>query len=156
MLRSTPDNLAPPVGRLETAVVGDVHGCGEALARLLDRLDSVAPQARVILVGDLLTKGPEPERVVELLRSRAAAGRPTAAVCGNHDRRMLAALVGVERGLPIYELPASERRCFEALDRAGGTGRPVARAGRPGAGARWSDLVHQPALEGRFPQLLLV
>jgi hypothetical protein len=118
MLRSTPDNLSPPDGRFETAIVGDVHGCGEALARLLERLDSAAPTARVILVGDLLTKGPEPERVVELLRSRAAAGRPAEAVCGNHDRRMLAALIGVERGLPTYELPSAERRCFEALDRA--------------------------------------
>jgi hypothetical protein len=119
MPRSTTSSFASSAHDREIAVVGDVHGCGEALARMFDRLDHAAPEARVILVGDLLTKGPEPEVVVELLRRRASEGRPAEAVCGNHDRRMLAAIIGVERGLPNGELPAPERRCFEALDRAG-------------------------------------
>lgn len=119
MLRPTSDNLPSPARHRETAVVGDVHGCGEALERLFDRLDDASPHVRVILVGDLLTKGPEPDRVVELLRRRAAEGRAAEAVCGNHDRRLLAAMLGVERGLPPYELPSGERRCFEILDRAG-------------------------------------
>ena len=97
--------------------MGDIHGCGSALDRLLDRLDETHPNARVILVGDLLTKGPEPHRVVEILERRAAEHRPIESVCGNHDRRMLAAILAVERGLPEYELPAAERRCFEQLAR---------------------------------------
>lgn len=97
--------------------MGDVHGCGSALDRLLDRLDRSHPTARVILVGDLLTKGPEPHRVVEILRRRRGEGRPIESVCGNHDRRMLAALLAIERGLPEYELPSAERRCLEQLRR---------------------------------------
>jgi len=103
----------------EIAVVGDVHGCGRSLEALLDRLERESPQARTILVGDLLTKGDAPELVVELLRSRSASGASLEAVCGNHDRRMLAAILAVEHGGEVGDLPGTERRCFERLDRAG-------------------------------------
>ena len=112
-------NAVNAASRRETAVVGDVHGCGAALERLLDRLDETHPTARVVLVGDLLTKGPEPHRVVETMLRRDAEDRPIESVCGNHDRRMLAAILAVERGLPAYELPAAERRCLEQLERHG-------------------------------------
>lgn len=115
---STPQASPTRFADRPTAVVGDVHGCGEALARLLERLDSEHPAAAVILVGDLLTKGPEPELVVEILRDRAESGRPLESVCGNHDRRMLAAILAVERGLPRAELPSAERRCLDRLERA--------------------------------------
>ena len=98
----------------EVAVVGDVHGCGTSLARLLDRLDRTSPRARVILVGDLLTKGPTPERVVRLVRERRRGG-PIESVCGNHDRRMLAALLAMEQGASLEELPGHERRCWVRL-----------------------------------------
>ncbi len=120
MPRRTPTSNSTPSSTFrETAIVGDVHGCGGALDRLLDRLDETHPNARVILVGDLLTKGPEPHRVVEILQRRDAEGRPIESVCGNHDRRMLAAILAVEHGLPRYELPAIERRCLEQLERHG-------------------------------------
>jgi len=98
----------------EVAVIGDVHGCGASLDRLLDRLDRASPLARVILVGDLLTKGPTPERVVRLLRERRRGG-PIESVCGNHDRRMLAAILAMEQGASLEELPGHERRCWVRL-----------------------------------------
>jgi len=102
----------------EVAVVGDVHGCGRSLEAMLGRLDRECPEARTILVGDLLTKGEEPEVVVDLILDRARSARPLETVCGNHDRRMLAAILAVEHGASVGDLPGTERRCFERLEQA--------------------------------------
>ena len=61
---------------MSTLVVGDVHGCSEEL-RLT--LEAVQPR-RVILLGDLFTKGPDPQGVWELVVEYGAES-----VLGNHD-----------------------------------------------------------------------
>lgn len=119
--RLEPSSSADHASR-EVAIVGDVHGCGRSLAALLERLDRECPGARTILVGDLLTKGDTPELVVDLLLGRAAAGRPIESVCGNHDRRMLAAILAVQHGASLADLPRAERGCLERLERAGRLG----------------------------------
>jgi hypothetical protein len=58
-------------------VIGDVHGCSDELARLFDE----AKDRDVVLVGDLVGKGPDPHGVLALVRDRNAR-----AVVGNHDR----------------------------------------------------------------------
>lgn len=63
-----------------TLVVGDVHGC----ARALERVVTSARPDRVVLVGDVFPKGPEPARTWEVLRDCGAVG-----VMGNHDARLL-------------------------------------------------------------------
>lgn len=103
----------------DVAIIGDVHGCGASLEALLDRLDRECPRSRSVLVGDLFTKGDTPEVVVELMLARAASGRPIDAVCGNHDRRMLAAMLAIEHGAPVEDLPRAERRCLDRLERHG-------------------------------------
>lgn len=108
-----PFHRPPPV-----AVVGDVHGCGRSLEALLRRLDRESPDLRILLVGDLLTKGEEPALVLDLLLDRAGSGRPLEAVCGNHDRRMLTAILAVENGAAVGDLPRTERRCLELLESA--------------------------------------
>jgi len=67
-----------------TIFVGDVHGCLDELIALLEEL-SVDPSAdRVILVGDLVAKGPDSVGVVALARERGFE-----AVLGNHDAKVL-------------------------------------------------------------------
>lgn len=66
-----------------TLVVGDVHGCAEELAQLVRE---VQPE-RVVLVGDLFTKGPDPAGVWSQIRDGAFE-----ATLGNHDERLLAVL----------------------------------------------------------------
>lgn len=61
---------------VRTLFIGDVHGCSTELAALLRR----AQPTRVILVGDLFTKGPDPEGVWRLIDAAGAE-----AVLGNHD-----------------------------------------------------------------------
>lgn len=74
-----------------TLIVGDVHGCAAELSELLT---DTRPR-RVILLGDLFTKGPDPRGVWALIRRWGAE-----AVLGNHDDLVL------ERWRPGRDLPA--------------------------------------------------
>jgi serine/threonine protein phosphatase 1 len=68
-------------GRL--IAIGDIHGCAEEFEELLDRLEP-GRRDRVILLGDLVNRGPDSRRVVQLARKHA-----TAALLGNHELRLL-------------------------------------------------------------------
>jgi hypothetical protein len=63
-----------------TLFVGDVHGCADELDKLLRK----ARPTRVVLLGDLFTKGPDPRGVWSLIREWSAE-----AVLGNHDDDVL-------------------------------------------------------------------
>lgn len=100
-----------------TAIIGDVHGCGEELRELLDDLDRALGRPRLILAGDLLTKGPTPHLVVTELLERRHRGQEIRLVCGNHDQRMLVALVRIQGGGDPDHLPRSERQCWHVLQK---------------------------------------
>lgn len=70
---------------MRTLVVGDVHGCAEELDALVRR----SRAQRVVLVGDLFTKGPDPTGVWWLIRENRWR-----ATLGNHDARLIDALDG--------------------------------------------------------------
>ena len=67
-----------------TIIIGDCHGCASALRALLRKVDAQHGRDRVILVGDLVGKGPEPHEVIRLAREIGAL-----AVRGNHEERLL-------------------------------------------------------------------
>ena len=70
-----------------TVIVGDVHGMLAALLELLAQLRLMAGD-RLIFVGDLVDKGPEPAGVVHHLASLAAtAPYDIVLVDGNHEDR---------------------------------------------------------------------
>ncbi len=66
-------------------IVGDVHGCVDELARLLDVL-AVTADDGVFFVGDLVARGPSSLGVLDLYRQ--VKGR---SVLGNHEWRLLEA-----------------------------------------------------------------
>jgi hypothetical protein len=77
-------------------VVGDVHGAYDALVRLLDAAGIVDEQlrwsggdARLVSLGDLLDRGAESRKVMELLmrleREAAESGGGVHVVLGNHE-----------------------------------------------------------------------
>ena len=66
-----------------TIFVGDVHGCRDELADLLDRV-AFAGGDRLVMVGDLLVRGPDPRGLLDLLRASGARS-----VRGNHEERLL-------------------------------------------------------------------
>ena len=89
---------------MRTLFVGDVHGCSQELGALLD----LARPERLVLVGDLFTKGPDAQGVWALVQAWRAE-----CVLGNHDDLLLrkpekAAALGLPeaalawlRGLPL-------------------------------------------------------
>lgn len=66
-----------------TIIIGDVHGCADELAALLERL-AFTPADRVVLTGDLVGRGPYPGRTLTLARTIGAR-----AVRGNHEAHLL-------------------------------------------------------------------
>lgn len=75
-------NTSPvPAQPNRTIVVGDLHGCFAAADALLDRL-AVSVNDRVIFAGDLVDRGPDPRRCVELAMRHEA-------ILGNHEDKHL-------------------------------------------------------------------
>jgi hypothetical protein len=84
-----------------TIVIGDVHGCLDELLALLVRCGHT-PADRVILVGDLVNKGPDSAGVVAWARQHGAE-----AVLGNHDDHALDAYHGDLDVKPTHRAVAS-------------------------------------------------
>lgn len=68
-------------GRL--IAIGDIHGCHLEFADLLARLE-LSKTDRVILLGDLVNRGPDSRKVIDLARQCGAI-----ALLGNHELRLL-------------------------------------------------------------------
>ncbi|MCK6528388.1 metallophosphoesterase [Myxococcota bacterium] len=85
---------SPPVpaaaGGRDLFVVGDVHGCADELAALLDRAGFDPARHHLVLVGDVFAKGPDPAGVFRTVRT--AGGEM---VLGNHDVALLARREGL-------------------------------------------------------------
>ncbi len=85
---------------MRTLVVGDVHGCLDELLALLAAARRT-PDDRVVLVGDLVAKGPNSAGVVRWARESNAD-----AVLGNHDAHVLHAVRGDRRVSPMHRAVA--------------------------------------------------
>lgn len=68
-------------GRL--IAIGDIHGCHVEFAELLDRLEP-AREDRLVLLGDLVNRGPDGCAVLDLARRHHAIS-----LLGNHELRLL-------------------------------------------------------------------
>jgi hypothetical protein len=79
---------------VRTIVIGDVHGCVDELSALL-RACERASGDQVVLVGDLVAKGPDSRGVLALVRELGARS-----VLGNHDAHLLRVHSLQEHGAP--------------------------------------------------------
>lgn len=68
-------------------LVGDVQGCDAALGRLVDRIGFSPSRDTLILLGDLVNRGPESHAV---LRRLVGYGASAQCLLGNHDLSLLA------------------------------------------------------------------
>ncbi|HEY6475151.1 MAG TPA: metallophosphoesterase [Polyangia bacterium] len=85
---------------MRTLIVGDVHGCLDELLALLAHAGRT-PRDRVVLVGDLVAKGPNSAGVVRWARESGAD-----AVLGNHDAHVLRAVRGDTKVGPAHRAVA--------------------------------------------------
>ncbi|MBX3182255.1 MAG: metallophosphoesterase [Polyangiaceae bacterium] len=75
-----------------TVIVGDVHGCADELASLVQQVGR-QPGDRWVFVGDLVGRGPDTPGVLEQVRQLGAQ-----VALGNHEHRVLAAYEAREAG----------------------------------------------------------
>jgi len=77
-----------------TIAIGDIHGCANALTRLLEAIEP-RTNDRVILLGDYVDRGPDSRKAMDILmdlRSRCWL----IPLMGNHDKMLLGLLLGKE------------------------------------------------------------
>lgn len=86
----------PTVENKEMALylIGDVQGCDTALGRLLDTIAFSPSRDQLILLGDLVNRGPESGAV---LRRLSALGNAAQCLLGNHDLHLLGVAHGVRK-----------------------------------------------------------
>ena len=65
---------------MDVGIISDVHGDYTTLETALERLDTYHRVDHILCAGDLVGRGPQPEKVVQLIRERNIV-----TVRGNHD-----------------------------------------------------------------------
>ena len=84
---------------MQVGIISDVHADYATLSEVLDRLDKHHKVEHILCAGDLVGRGPEPERVVQLMRANGIT-----AVRGNHDdwaQSLRGETLQYVRGLPL-------------------------------------------------------
>lgn len=96
---SEPSRRVPALPEGERVyAIGDIHGRDDLFVQLLDHIvadNAARPPARVtlILLGDLIDRGPDSDLVVERARTLGASFDSVRLLIGNHEECFLAALV---------------------------------------------------------------
>ena len=75
-------------------LIGDVQGCDEPLARLLAEVEFSASRDRLVVLGDLVNRGPASAATLRRLMALDDAAQ---ALLGNHDLHLLAAAAGARK-----------------------------------------------------------
>lgn len=146
-------------------LIGDVQGCDAALGRLLDTLDFSPSRDRLVLLGDLINRGPDS---LGVLRRVQALGDAARSLLGNHDLHLLGVAHGVRKPgrrdtlAPILQAPDRDalldwlrHRSMALHERIGGRDLLMVHAGVLPAWTVDATLAHARELESvlRSPDL---
>ena len=80
------------IKRMSLYLIGDVQGCDAALSLLLQRLAFSPSRDQLVLLGDLVNRGPSSAAVIRRMMALQGAAQ---CVLGNHDLHALAVAHGV-------------------------------------------------------------
>ncbi len=100
------------MGTMALYLIGDIQGCDEALARLLAVIDFSPSRDQLVLLGDLVNRGPDSLAVLRRMMRLEGSAR---CVLGNHDLHLLALAHGVR---PPHRKDTLDA-VLQAPDRAG-------------------------------------
>jgi len=82
-----------------TYVVGDIHGCSDALSQLLEKIKPLPKDDTVIFMGDYIDRGPDSRGVIEIILKLRAEHSRVITLMGNHEFMLL----GVLKGYGLHE-----------------------------------------------------
>ncbi len=87
--------------------IGDIHGCDAEFARLVDLIDAdhagrVPKRQIIILLGDLVDRGPDSRGVVERAMALVQDRADVRLLAGNHEELFLLACGGNEKALRLF------------------------------------------------------
>lgn len=104
-----------------TVLVGDVHGCVGELTRLLQQVGVHVNHHRVVFLGDLVDRGPDPVGVLRFVRMLEDSGVQCWSALGNHEHKHLLYANREERrlrdGTPnLMKYDAKRKAEFEEFD----------------------------------------
>ncbi|UWF68580.1 MULTISPECIES: metallophosphoesterase family protein [unclassified Brucella] len=79
-----------------TYAIGDVHGRADLLEKLLDQIQTDADQRaveyRIIFLGDIIDRGPDSRRAMDLVHATLNASPDSRLILGNHEEYFLRVL----------------------------------------------------------------
>lgn len=78
----------------KTYVIGDIHGCHLTLDSLLEKIAPVPGKDTVIVLGDMINRGPGSSKVLDRLIKLRLEGYEIIAIKGNHEFMFLNYLAG--------------------------------------------------------------
>jgi serine/threonine protein phosphatase 1 len=81
----------------KTFVIGDIHGCHDAMLRLLCRIAPDPAHDAIIFLGDYLDRGPASRQVITTLLELRQTHRHLVTLRGNHEQMLLDYLTGQEQ-----------------------------------------------------------
>jgi serine/threonine protein phosphatase 1 len=76
----------------KTYVIGDIHGCSQALADLLKIMEPIHQDDTVIFIGDYIDRGPDSKGVVDIILNLRKKHGKTITLMGNHEFMFVNAL----------------------------------------------------------------
>jgi serine/threonine protein phosphatase 1 len=102
---SSPRAVARGQAGWRAYVIGDVHGCLDLLDRILAQIaddHAARPPVKglIVLLGDLIDRGPDSAGVIRRLREFDLAGFRLVGLAGNHEEVLLKILSGDPKEVP--------------------------------------------------------
>jgi serine/threonine protein phosphatase 1 len=94
--------------------IGDIHGCFNAIKRLLEEEIKITKSDQIFLVGDIISKGPESGKTLDYLIECIEEGYNIKSVKGNHEEKVTTLF---ETDLDMLEQYLQSYNALDLLDK---------------------------------------